>query len=164
MTLGSQTENDMVNTRGMPCRGSTGRYQHGVTLMELMIVVAIVGILAGVAFPAYKAYVDRAKRSEGKAFLMEIAARQERYYFDNNSYAADPEDLGYGNATAKSDEGHYTLDDPIAVGATGAITTSYVLKIKTVSPWKDDTCGNFLTLDSKGAQDSDTHNVICWSK
>ena len=42
-----------------------GRRQHGFTLMELMIVVVIIGILSGVAFPAYKAYVDRAKRSEG---------------------------------------------------------------------------------------------------
>ena len=140
------------------------RRQHGFTLMELMIVVAIVGILAGVAFPAYKAYVDRAKRSEGKAFLMEIAARQERYYFDNNSYATDARELGYGSTTPKSDESHYVLDNPIAVGDTASITTSYKLKIKTVSPWVDDTCGTFLTLDSKGAQGSDSGNSICWSK
>ena len=113
--------------------------------------------------PGYFA-VDNAKRSEGKAFLMEVAARQERYYFDNNSYAADPTDLGYGNTAAKSDQENYTLDDPIAVGATGSITTSYKLQITTVSPWKDDTCGLSLSLDSKGAQGSASNNLICWSK
>lgn len=140
------------------------RRQHGFTLMELMIVVVIVGILAGVAFPAYKAYVDRAKRTEGKAFLMEVAARQERYYFDNNSYASDARNLGYSSTTPKSDESHYTLTNPIAVGDTGNITTSYLLKITTVSPWVDDTCGNYLSLDSKGAQGSATGDAICWSK
>ena len=142
----------------------SSRRQHGFTLMEVMIVVVIIGILSGVAFPAYKAYVDRAKRSEGKAFLMEIAARQERYYFDNNSYASDARNLGYSSKTPKSDENHYTLTDPIAVGGSGSITTSYKLQIDTVSPWKDDTCGTYLTLDSKGAQGSDTGNAICWSK
>ena len=154
----------MVNIHGLRTRRCAPRYQYGVTLMELMIVVAIVGILAGVAFPAYKAYVDRAKRSEGKVFLMEIAARQERYYFDNNSYASDPRDLGYSTTTPRSDERHYELTNPIDDGDSGSISTSYLLVITTVAPWVDDTCGTFLSLDSKGAQDSDTHNVICWAK
>lgn len=154
----------MVNTGGLGSRRHAARYQRGITLMELMIVVTIMGILAGVAFPAYKAYVDRAKRTEGKAFLMEVAARQERYYFDNNSYASDAQDLGYASSTPSSDERHYSLANPIANGDSGSIGTSYLLKINTVSPWVDDTCGTFLTLDSKGAQDSESHNVICWAK
>ncbi len=153
----------MSNLRAM-AGGDFAQRQRGFTLMELMIVVVIVGILSGVAFPAYKAYVDRAKRTEGKAFLMEIAARQERYYFDNNSYATSAVNLGYATTTPKSDESHYSLTNPIAAGGSGSITTSYLLKITTVSPWVDDTCGTYLTLDSKGAQGSDTGNAICWSK
>ena len=132
--------------------------------MELMIVVAIVGILASVAFPAYKAYVDRAKRTEGKAFLMEVAARQERYYFDNNAYATDPKALGYKTSTPNSDQSHYALKNPIAAGDTGSTTTSYKLQIDTVNPWVDDTCGTFLSLDSKGAQASQKTNAVCWAK
>ena len=132
--------------------------------MELMIVVAIVGILASVAFPAYKAYVDRAKRTEGKSFLMEIAARQERYYFDNNTYATEPKDLGYKTSTPTSGEGHYVLTNPIVAGDTGSPTTSYKLQINTVSPWVDDTCGTFLALDSKGTQTSQKTNAVCWAK
>ena len=154
----------MPSTRTTRRQRSAARYHTGFTLIELMIVVAITGILASVAFPAYKAYVDRAKRSEGKAFLMELAARQERYYFDNNSYADHAQNLGYSSNTPKSDEKNYVLNDAIAAGSTGSITTSYLLQINTVSPWKDDTCGGFLSLDSASAQDSETHNVICWSK
>lgn len=153
----------MINTHGLT-GSATQRGQRGFTLMELMIVVVIVGILSAVAFPAYKAYVDRAKRSEGKAFLMEVAARQERYYFDNNSYATDATLLGYATTTPKSDQGNYVLVTPIAPGDTTSISTSYLLKISTVSPWVDDTCGNFLALDSKNAQSSQTGNAVCWSK
>jgi type IV pilus assembly protein PilE len=157
-------EHDMLSTHATHRQASAPGYQNGFTLIELMIVVAIIGILASVAFPAYKAYVDRAKRSEGKAFLMELAARQERYYFDNNSYADHAKNLGYASDTPKSAEKNYSLADPIAVGPTGSITTSYVLKVNTVSPWKDDTCGSFLSLDSASDQKSDTGNAICWSK
>lgn len=150
----------MTNKQAM----TAAQRQYGFTLMELMIVVVIVGILSSIAFPAYKAYVDRAKRSEGKAFLMELAARQERYYFDNNSYAANAVDLGYASSTPLSDEGHYSLTNPVSDGDTGSITTSYVLQINTVSPWHDDTCGSFLTLDSKGAQGSESGDDVCWSK
>ncbi|CAN0247440.1 unnamed protein product [Phaeothamnion confervicola] len=153
----------MTNKQAMTgARFSRGQY--GFTLMELMIVVVIVGIMSSIAFPAYKAYVDRAKRSEGKAFLMELAGRQERYYFDNNSYAADATELGYATSTPKSDQGNYALTNPVSDGDTGSITTSYVLQINTVDPWHDDTCGEFLTLDSKGAQDSDSGDAVCWSK
>ena len=154
----------MVSTHQLDGARSLWRRQQGFTLMELMIVVTIVGILASVGFPAYKAYVDRAKRSEGKAFLMEVAARQERYYFDNNTYATDPVNLGYQISTPKSDQSNYQLVNPIAAGDTGSATTSYKLQINTVTPWVDGTCGTFLALDSKGGQTSQKVNAVCWSK
>lgn len=144
--------------------GHDRSWSRGFTLMEVMIVVVIVGILASVGFPAYKAYVDRAKRTEGKAFLMDIAARQERYFMDNNTYAADATDLGYSDSTPLSDEKHYKLEDPIDEGDTGSITTSYKLTIKTQAPFYDDVCGEDLTLDSKGTQGSSTGDAVCWAK
>ena len=161
---GRRMEKDMVNTHRLDGVRSATCHQQGFTLMELMIVVTIVGILSAVAFPAYKAYVDRAKRSEGKAFLMEVAARQERYYFDNNSYATNAQNLGYQTTTPKSDQGNYQLVNPISAGDTGSATTSYKLQINAVSPWVDGTCGTFLALDSKGGQTSDKTNAVCWSK
>ena len=137
--------------------------------MEVMIVVVIVGILASVAFPSYKAYVDRAKRSEGKTLLLEAAARQERYYFDNNQYTIVADELGYnvsGDSCTQStnpcsEEENYDLT--IAVGATGNINTSYLLTITPLAPHNDNDCGT-LTLDSRGTEGSTTGNDICWGK
>jgi type IV pilus assembly protein PilE len=139
------------------------RRQRGVTMMELMIVVVIVGIMAAVAYPSYKDYVDRAKRAEAKTLLLEIAARQERFYFDNNTYSASAEDLGYGSDTPASEEGNYALVDPMAAGATGSIATSYLITVTPVSPHNDALCGN-LTLDSRGTQGSSTGEARCWDQ
>ncbi|CAE6944025.1 MULTISPECIES: type IV pilin protein [Pseudomonas] len=61
--------------------------QSGFTLIEVMITVAIIGILAAIAYPSYTEYVLRGNRSEGLALLSEAAARQERYFAQNNTYA-----------------------------------------------------------------------------
>ncbi|RJF98936.1 type IV pilin protein [Noviherbaspirillum saxi] len=60
----------------------------GFTLLELMVVVVIVGILAGIAFPSYQESIRRTKRTEGKSALMETLQQQERYYSQHNTYAA----------------------------------------------------------------------------
>lgn len=62
------------------------KYVRGVTLLELMIVVVIVGILAAIAYPNYRQFVARAKRNEAKAMLLEVATAQERFYLQNSRY------------------------------------------------------------------------------
>lgn len=61
--------------------------QIGFTLIELMVVVAIVGILATVAYPSYQDSIIKSKRAEGRAALMQIMQQQERYYTQNNAYS-----------------------------------------------------------------------------
>ena len=55
------------------------KQMRGVTLMELMIVVVVIGILTAIAFPNYQEFTARAKRTEAKSILLEIAANQERF-------------------------------------------------------------------------------------
>ncbi|QQQ03849.1 type IV pilin protein [Lysobacter enzymogenes] len=63
------------------------RGQAGFTLIELMIAVAIVGILAAIAYPAYDDSVRKGRRAQAKADLVELAQRAERFYTLNNTYA-----------------------------------------------------------------------------
>lgn len=65
----------------------------GFTLIELMIVVFIIGILASIAYPNYMEYVARSNRSEGQAQLNDVAARQERFFSQNNRYVTTSADL-----------------------------------------------------------------------
>lgn len=69
--------------------------QTGFTLLELMIVVAIVGFLAAIAYPSYTAYVTKSMRSVGQSALTQVASRQEQYFLDNKAYAANLTLLGY---------------------------------------------------------------------
>ncbi len=61
----------------------------GFTLIELMIVVAVVGILAAIAYPSYQCYVARSQRSSAIAVLMEGSQFMERYFTTNTQYAQD---------------------------------------------------------------------------
>ena len=64
------------------------KINRGFTLIELMIVVAIVGILAAVAYPSYQESIRKSKRAEGRTALMEVLQQQERYMTQNNTYLA----------------------------------------------------------------------------
>ena len=70
------------------------KYMRGVTLMELMIVVVIIGILTAIAYPSYRQYAAKAKRNEAKAALLQISTLQERHYLQNNTYTTDMTNLG----------------------------------------------------------------------
>lgn len=66
----------------------------GFTLIELMITVAIVGILASIAYPNYQNYLLKGRRGAAQAFLLQVAQRQQQYFLDNRSFAPDLATLG----------------------------------------------------------------------
>lgn len=92
----------MIKTSLRLTRMDTYR-QHGFTLIELMIVIVIVSILAGIAYPSYRNTVLKSRRSEAKIALMEIANLQERFFMENNSYSDDLVDYSDTNTTDDTD-------------------------------------------------------------
>lgn len=103
------------------------RVQHrGFSLIELMVVIGILGLLLAIAIPNYNGYLERTRRTDARGALLEIAAAQERIFFERNQYTnviADVWSYQEGGA-AVSNEGNYALtvvltdDDPNRFTAT----------------------------------------------
>lgn len=133
--------------------------QTGFTLIEVMIVVAIVGILAAIAYPSYDEYVKRGNRTEGQALLQDTSARQERYFSQNNAYVTDDADIAKlvlkgGN---KSETGKYSLTLSKVNGDGGYTLTAE-------QDFGDSKCGD-LILNALGERDrsgSDKTVAECW--
>ncbi len=79
------------------------RIQAGFNLIELMIVVAIIGILSSIGYSSYTSYTMEARRGDATSRIMQIAQAQEKYFLDNNSYAADLADLDMGGWQSDGD-------------------------------------------------------------
>ena len=88
-------------------RKITRRHMAGMTLIELMAVVMLIGVLGMIAIPSYRQYVARSQRTEAKSALLRLATNQERFYLQNRIYSSDPSALGFaGNNTER---GVYSL-------------------------------------------------------
>ena len=92
----------------------------GFTLIELMIVVAIIAILATIGYPAYKREVTRTSRADAHSALLRMADMQERFYLQNNTYTANIADLG----GATSNEGYYDLAVSNVTNSTYTLTAT----------------------------------------
>jgi len=95
------------------------RFLKGITLIELMIVVVIIGVLAGIAYPSYKKYSVQTRRTDGQIGLTQTANLQEKYFTQCSYYATTIAGTracaGVGNAAsilgagATSPDGHYNI-------------------------------------------------------
>ena len=145
-------EKTLIRVHRVPAESVRATPTRGFTLIELMIVVVVIGILASIAFPAYRDYVQRAKRGDAMALLADIQARQERHFFDHQQYAATLTDLGFGSELPGSPQGFYVAALEVQSSGTGAgaVVTGYTASAAASSTnGTPDECGA-LTLDARG--------------
>ncbi len=130
------------------------------------MVVAILGLLAAVALPAYQNNVIRSNRAEAKGELLIVASDLERYFSANNAYIVDATPLVVetpSNVTTRTTEnGFYQIT--VAAGATGSINTSFLLTATPQGNQTGDVCTT-LTLSSTGVRGATGDSVDeCWGR
>ncbi|BDY03584.1 type IV pilin protein [Ferrimonas sp. YFM] len=127
--------------------------QRGISLIELMLVVAILGLLMTLALPSYRGQLATGYRSEAVAALMKLANLQERYYLHHQSYTDDMTNLGMSADPWLVDSGRYSLD------AQSAGNDGFVLKATALGAQAsvDPGCAA-ITLNEIGARTP----LECW--
>lgn len=134
----------------------------GFTLIEVMIVVAILGILAAIAYPSYQRYVQKSRRTDAKTALLDLATREERFFTMNNTYAGTAVNLGYGGTFPISVLTSGTAFYQLTVTASSA--TAFTATATPIGAQAGDAlCGTY-TVDQLGTQgNSGTGTAAdCW--
>jgi type IV pilus assembly protein PilE len=152
----------MIATEGLIMRQAS---HNGFTLLELLIVVAIMGILASIAIPAYQNSVTRSSRAEAKTELLQVASDQERYFSNFNTYVDDALPLNTPVVAGRdrtTQNGFYLIS--VADCGGGAITNCFLATATAQNDQTADTCTT-LTVSNAGARGAtgDTINE-CWQR
>ncbi|MCH9696158.1 MAG: type IV pilin protein [Gammaproteobacteria bacterium] len=134
------------------------RKMQGITLMELMIVVVIIGILATVAYPNYREFAARAKRNEAKAALLMAATNQEKFYLQNQAFSTDLVPLGFSASPFTTETGSYV----ITVAAPNPASNFTVTATFQFGGLEASKCQT-LTIDGRGVKAS-APDGDCWTR
>jgi type IV pilus assembly protein PilE len=143
--------------------------QKGITLIELMVVVVIVGILASIAVPSYREYMLRANRIDAKASLLKLAAQQEKFYLQNNRYATNDElDAAPPGGLGISDVSTY---EHFSLSIAEADAADFVARADALGTQvQDGECTTFA-INAAGVKfggvapiSHDNNNDTCWGK
>lgn len=132
-----------------------GARTRGFSLIEVMIITAVVALLATLAYPAYQDQVMKARRSTAKATLTDAGSRQEQFFLNNKTYT---ETVGAGglNLATTTDGGFYTLSVDAETAAC-PIDRCWRMRATPEPAQADDRCGE-LTVSSEGTRTP----TECW--
>lgn len=139
--------------------------ERGFSLIELMITVAIVGILAAVAIPSYQSSIQKGKRAEGRAALVDLLQQQERFFGQNGSYGAiavgTTSDANFKVFSGDKVAGtSYLLNAQTCAAPNNNLNTCVLLTA--VAQFTDTEAGN-LTISSIGTKScTGTNPSVCW--
>ena len=154
------------------------RPSHGFTLIEMMIVVAIIALLSAIAYPAYTDSVRKGKRAEGRAALLDLLQQQERYMTQNGSYMSFTEGQTGANGATKSttsgvqipfkttsgdsaSSSAYKLGAQKCPAGSGTLELNECVRVFAVPNFSDTAVGT-LQAQSTGFKSCSTGNSACW--
>jgi type IV pilus assembly protein PilE len=146
------------------------RLSAGFTLVELMVTIVIATILLSIAIPAYTSQIRKSRRTDARTAVLDLAAREERFFSTNAAYTNSAQNLGYGSTGTVSSmsvgSGYYTVTVTAPVPAAGTPPTFTVTATATGSQAADTQCTTF-SVDNTGAQTSSnsggTASTTCWN-
>jgi len=132
------------------------RKQSGVTLMELLTVITIIGILAAIAYPSYRAQIRRSNRTEARVALEQTASALEKCYtrymaYDDAANCPTANQFN-GGATIATDRGYYQVSAPTLNG------TQFTVRADAQGAQATDTACTRLELDQTGRRTP----AACW--
>ncbi|WP_211279493.1 type IV pilin protein [Cognaticolwellia mytili] len=136
------------------------KHTKGITLLELLVSVAIVGILASVAYPSYIGYIVKSNRTEAQRELVKLANLQEQYFIDHRTYTTNMELLGMASDPYITASGNYSIDSIIESleGVEGG-TFTLTATAKNSQASQDSSCVT-LSIDEKGTKSA--KSLTCW--
>lgn len=134
----------------------------GFTLIEVMIVVAIIGILSAIALPSYNEYIRRGHRTEARASLLQMAQWMERAATANGVYpTATDNATAVAAALSSLQKDRYTL-------TMASTTSTFTVTAAPKGAQVGDKCGNYTLTQAgvRGAKDATTGAIVteCWGK
>lgn len=133
--------------------------QTGLTLIELLVAVAIVGILAAIAIPSYDYYTRNTKRTAVKTTMEQVRSLEEQYYANNKTYTGDLTQFGYTNSPLSVDK----TGKEITVAGSGDIT--YQVNVNTLADGNLKFCASCqyeIIAVPQNTQTKDTNCAVMW--
>jgi len=143
-------------------------HQKGFTLIELMIAIAVLAILTGIAYPSYAQYMMSSRRETAKTALLDLAGKEAKYYSVNNTFTVTLTDLGFSVATnvpvPDTSTTYYTIT--VTKNGTGSIIDGFLATATPTGAQASDDCGSF-SLDETGSKSytpngTDPGSSSCW--
>ena len=143
--------------------------QRGFSLIELMIVIAILALVAGFAYPSYMNYVVDTKRTAATSILLQVADRQQQFFMDNKRFTNDLTDLGFANnPLVIADDGRTMANagdsaSTYSVALSNVTVTTYTITAAPLNSQaaRDAECGS-LTLNQTLMKGSSGGGSDCW--